>query len=185
MHPSVKPTMSSGGGGPQNTLVSEDWILRYPKCTGVNAVACDQIQSGVLCNNCQWQDDGQPETCRDTLAHEHGHTCDLHRRNFMDSSIDAVAKEVFPYNDIEGPAWAAAKYFMNPSLETNTGRDQGKHIMSNQDLDYWSVTHKFTMSEYPAKSGYILKTTRCPEKGLTEACPDTLTRTYSVPLDSL
>jgi hypothetical protein len=184
MHPAVQPTMSSGGGGWDNTLVSEDWILRYPKCTGTYAVACDKIPLGVLCNNCQWQNPSEPETCRDTLAHEHGHTCDLHRRNYMDSSVDAIAKQVFPGYDIEGPAWAAGKYFMNPSPETSTGRDRGQYIMSSQEMNYWSVTQKFTMSGYPAGWGYALKTTRCPQMGLTQACPDTLTRTYAVPLDS-
>jgi hypothetical protein len=184
MHPSVKPTMSSGGGGWTETLVSEDWILRYPKCTGEYAVPCDQIPAGTLCNNCQWQNPSEPETCRDTLAHEHGHTADLHRRNYLDSSVDALARQVFPSNNIEGPAWSASKYFMNPSLETSTGRDSGRYLMSAADLHYWSVAQKFTMSSYPPGWGYILKTTRCPEMGLTEACPDTLTRTYAVPLDT-
>jgi hypothetical protein len=184
MHPSVKPTMSSGGGGWTNTIVSEDWVLRYPKCTGKYAVACDAIPAGVLCNNCQWQNGAEKESCRDTLAHEHGHTCDLHRRNYLDSSVDAIAKRVFPSNDIEGPAWSASAYFMNPSLESAAGRDRGQRIMSSQEMSYWSVTQKFTMSKYPAGWGYALKTTRCPQMGLTEACPDTLTRTYAVPLDS-
>lgn len=184
MHPQVKPTQSSGGGGDTNTLVSEDWVLRYPKCTGNYAVACDQIPEGTLCNNCGWANASLPDTCLDTLAHEHGHTMDLHRRRYLDPSVDTLAKQLFSSNDIEGPAWSASKYFMNPSLETLTGRDRGKYRMDPKELDYWSTTQKFTMSEYPAGWGYILKTTRCPEVGLTEPCPDTLTRTYVVPLDS-
>jgi hypothetical protein len=39
---------SSGGGNPQNTLVTEDWILRYPKCMGELAVKCSAIpEAGV------------------------------------------------------------------------------------------------------------------------------------------
>lgn len=184
IHPAVQPPQSSGGGGLDNTLVTEDWILRYPKCTGKDAVACNLVTPGALCNNCGWANPSVPDTCRDTLAHEHGHTCDLHRRRFMDPTVDAIAKQVFSYNDIEGPAWAASKYFMNPSLETSTGRDRGQRIMAPEDLSYWSVTQRFTMSEYPPGWGYVLKTTRCPEMGLTQPCPDTLTRTYAVPLDS-
>ena len=74
MHPGVEPAMSSGGGGWRNTMVSEDWVLRYPKCTGDLAVACDKIPLGTRCNNCQWQNSNELETCRDTLAHEWGHT---------------------------------------------------------------------------------------------------------------
>lgn len=184
VHPSVKPTMSSGGGAANQTLVSEDWILRYPKCAGGFAVACDLIPPGALCNNCQWQNPSEPESCRDTLAHEHGHTSDLHRRTWIDPSVEAVAQQVFPSNNIEGPAWAASKYFMNPSMETSTGRDRGQRLMSPQEMNYWSVTQKFTMSVYPAGWDYVLKTTRCPQMGLTQACPDTLTRAYVVPLDS-
>jgi hypothetical protein len=183
MHPAVKPTMSSGGGAPDETLVSEDWILRYPKCTEALAVACNLIPAGTLCNNCQWQNPLEPESCRDTLAHEHGHTSDLHRRVWLDFSIDAVARQVFPDYPTEGPAWAASAYFMNPSLETSLGRDH-QPTMPKRELNYWSITHKFTMSAYPPGWGYVLKTTRCPEAGLTEPCPDTLTRTYVVPLDN-
>lgn len=183
MHPAVQPTQSSGGGGRDDTLVTEDWVLRYPKCTGQNAVACNLMKPGTLCNNCGWSS-SDPNTCRDTLAHEHGHTIDGHRKYFLDSSMFAVDQQVFPYNPEEGPAWSAASYFMNPSLESNTGRDRGV-IMRAEERNYWSVTQKFTMSEYPAGSGYTLKTTRCPQMGLTQPCPDTLTRTYAVPLDNV
>jgi hypothetical protein len=184
IHPSVQPPQSSGGGGTDDTLVTEDWILRYPKCKGQNAVACNKVTPGVLCNNCGWADAATPDTCRDTLAHEHGHTIDGHRATYMDPTITSIDKKVFPSNSVEGPAWSASKYFMNPSLETSTGRDRGANIMASQELNYWSVTQKFTMSKYPAGWGYVLKTARCPKMGLTQACPDTLTRTYRVPLDS-
>lgn len=124
MHPAVKPTMSSGGGGWANTLVSEDWVLQYPKCTGALAVTCDKIPEGTKCNNCQWQNAALKESCLDTLAHEHGHTMDLHHRKYIDKTgaIDDEAKRVFGDQPIEGPAWAASQYFMNPSRETNRGR---------------------------------------------------------------
>ena len=138
---------------------------------------------GTLCNNCGWNS-ADPQTCRDTLAHEHGHTIDGHRKAFINPAIGSIDQQVFPSNSVEGPAWSAAKYFMNPSLESATGRDRGQFIMSSQEINYWSVTQKFTMSKYPPGWGYTLKTTRCPQMGLTQACPDTLTRTYSVPLDS-
>jgi hypothetical protein len=183
IHPAVQPPQSSGGGGLDDTLVTEDWVLRYPKCTGENAVACNLVKPGTLCNNCGWANDAEPDTCRDTLAHEHGHTCDLHRREYMDPAVDALASEVFPTNDIEGPAWSASEYFMNPSLESGAGRDSGR-AMEAAALSYWSVAHKFTMSKYPTGYGYALKNKRCPQMGLTEPCPDTLTRTFTVPLDN-
>lgn len=184
IHPAVQPPQSSGGGGRDDTLVTEDWVLRYPKCTGANAVACNQMKPGVLCNNCGWANASEPETCRDTLAHEHGHTIDGHRATFLDPNMNTINKQVFPSNSVEGPAWSASAYFMNPSLESGQGRDRGRP-MAAQELNYWSVTQKFAASKYPAGFGYVLKTTRCPQMGLTQACPDTLTRTYSVPLDTL
>ncbi len=183
MHPGVTPNQSSGGGGTDDTLVTEDWVLRYPKCTGANAVACNQMKPGTLCNNCGWADSSAGASCRDTLAHEHGHTIDGHRRDYIDSGIAAIDKQVFPYNPVEGPAWSASQYFMNPGLESNVGRDRGQP-MASAELNYWSVTQKFAMSKFPAGYGYALKTTRCPQMGMTQACPDTLTRTYAVPLDS-
>jgi hypothetical protein len=54
MHPAIFPKMSTGGGGDTVTLVSEDWVLRYPTCAGQYAVACDQMPLGVYCNNCKF-----------------------------------------------------------------------------------------------------------------------------------
>lgn len=45
MHPAVTPTMSSGGGGWTNTLVSEDWVLRYPKCKGKEALRGQRVMT--------------------------------------------------------------------------------------------------------------------------------------------
>ena len=90
MHPSVTPEMSSGGGASTNTFVTEDWVLRYPKCTGEFAVKCSLIPAGTKCNNCQWQNSLLMESCRDTAAHELGHTIDLHAQKFMkDLNIEA------------------------------------------------------------------------------------------------
>lgn len=51
-----------------------------------------------------------------------------------------------------------------------------------QDMDtpwlkYWTETMNFDDSKYPNDWGYKLKTTRCPDAGMLEPCPDTLTRT--------
>ncbi len=54
MHPAVTPEMSSGGGGSYGAYFTEDWILRYPKCVGANAVKCSAMVEGTLCNNCCW-----------------------------------------------------------------------------------------------------------------------------------
>ena len=144
MHPNVKPTMSSGGGGWANTLVSEDWVLQYPKCTGALAVTCDKIPEGTKCNNCQWQNAALKESCLDTLAHEHGHTMDLHRRKYIDKTgaIDDEAKRVFGDQPIEGPAWAASQYIMNPSREVNRGRKVLVGVVAVYGGDEREVVHE-------------------------------------------
>jgi hypothetical protein len=122
------------------------------------------------------------------MAHEYGHTVDLHERTYMNSTIDQVAIDVFgpnaPY-PIEGPAWAAGQFWMNPSLETNAGRSDCTicHKMPLAWENYWRYTHGFEFTKY-ASWRYILKTKRCPSAGLLEACPDSLTRNYKVPLDN-
>lgn len=105
---------------------------------------------GTLCNNCGWNS-SDPQICRDTRAHEHGHTIDGHRKAFNNPAMASIDQQAFPYNSGEGPAWSAAKYFMNPSLESGIGRDRGQSLMSYQEMSYWSVTQKFAMSKYPAK----------------------------------
>ena len=126
MNPGVKPTQSSGGGNKDNTVVTEDWILRYPKCRGPLAVTCDKIPQGTKCNNCGWNND-KLETCRDTLVHEHGHTIDGIGRQYIKIAgvkddpnpvdIETWAFRIFGDETKERPAFAAAQYFMNPASE--------------------------------------------------------------------
>ena len=126
MHPSVVPEQSSGGGAPQNTLLTEDWVLRYPKCTGSLAVKCSAIPEGTYCNNCGWANGNDRMMCNDTLAHEFGHTIDLHSQMLKPSLTDIA--NTFD-NPIERPAWAGATWFMNPGDEGGGKRSnlQSKH----------------------------------------------------------
>ncbi len=178
------PDQSNAGAAADNTHVGEDWVLRYPKCIGENALACSKMRPGTLCLNGGLSDPLDLDPKQETLSHEYGHTLDMHRKSYVDTSVSDLDNHLFPSNPTEGPAWSASKYFMNPSPITRYGRDRGARIMSDQEISYWSITHKFAMSKYPAGWGYRLKTARCPNRGLTTPCPDTLTRTYAVPLDS-
>ena len=123
MHPKIKPKQSSGGGGHVNTVLTEDYVLRYPKCRGPLATTCDKIPQGTKCNNCGWTSP-RLHTCQDTLAHEHGHTLDLQSRRVINESglaggtIDQWAYRIFGDGEtLEGPAHAASMFFMNPASD--------------------------------------------------------------------
>eukprot|EP00798_Chlamydomonas_sp_ICE-L_P024245 gene24245-9841_t len=175
MHPAVKPEQSSGGGAPDNTLVTEDWVLRYPKCAGALAVKCSSIPLGTLCNNCGWANGDPFLACNDTIAHEASHTFDMHVRNWLNETVDSIARDWFPSNPGEWPAWAGSSWFMNPSEETGQSRED----MTSRAYAYLNTQLGFRDDDFK----YVRKDLRCPSKGLQEACDDSTLRTYRVPLD--
>ena len=129
----VKPNQSAGGGWKTDTAITEDWVLRYPKCRGPLARECLTLPAGTKCNNCGWNSFKSLETCEGTLAHEHGHTIDEHYKKFIGNAearkkvqdqCTATFGERGGKGEREGPAWSASQFLMNPNPEkkNNKGR---------------------------------------------------------------
>lgn len=94
---------SGGGGSPDNTFVSEDWLMRYPQSCSSKDVDCRNVASGSKCNNCE-------SGCETTTAHEIGHSLHLWSEQHLGLKR-ATMESVFQGSSIEWPAWSAEEWF--------------------------------------------------------------------------
>lgn len=200
MHPGVTELMgattSDGGGSPDNTMIGEDWLLQYPKCVGENGTAqepmnCHDVAEGTFC---RYLGDAF-FTNQGTTAHEWGHTLELHSRwvqrgsskgchlDYVDcqnnSAIQDYVEANFLLYNSERPAFITESWFMTPSAQ-NYFKTRDSIIPEFKFFMESETMLNLTDGDFR----YDVKTARCPEKGVLEACDDSTTRTYKVPLDT-
>eukprot|EP00798_Chlamydomonas_sp_ICE-L_P024252 gene24252-9852_t len=139
---------SSGGGAPDNTLVTEDWVLRYPKCAGALAVKCSSIPLGTLPS----------------------HTFDMHVRNWLNETVDSIARDWFPSNPGEWPAWAGSSWFMNPSEETGQSRED----MTSRAYAYLNTQLGFRDDDFKyVRKNFAARPRACKRHVMTPPCAPT------------